>query len=496
MPSIADRIFRGDKNVNIPGGTPLTPTIFLIVLVLAVALLVYTTIKLKIHPVISLFVIAVILGLVLGGSLGDTMDKINKYFGSTLAGIAIVIIFGAIIAMGIQDTGAATKITNFFIRIFRGKHLELAPSSAAFVMTLAVFGNISEVLTAPISAIIAKRKKITMALIAPLVCLGLTLTHGLVPTHPGILAVSIMFKANIGKVMVWGIIISFIAFVASYLISRPFLGREYIAPNPEFAAGYEQAPENAPLDQLYIKEEGTPSTFWSFMPLIVPLVLIAAGSLGTLGVKKGSTAYAVFNSLGNTTFALFVGVVLVALLVVGRKNKVLASARKSDASLSDKSSALEITMNSWVGRAMKTAIDPLIMIGMGGALGGILQDNAMVKQLGAMIVNLSVPAVIIPFVLAAVMMGATGSMTIAVMISASLVNPMMGALGLSPVVATLAIGCGSMVFWHVNCSGFWMMTSLFNLNTKQGLKYLTTLNALGGIIGFAVLCGASALGWV
>ena len=153
-------------------------------------------------------------------------------------------------------------------------------------------------------------------------------------------------------------------------------------------------------------------------------------------------------------------------------------------------------MNSWVGRAMKTAIDPLIMIGMGGALGGILQDNAMVKQLGAMIVNLSVPAVIIPFVLAAVMMGATGSMTIAVMISASLVNPMMGALGLSPVVATLAIGCGSMVFWHVNCSGFWMMTSLFNLNTKQGLKYLTTLNALGGIIGFAVLCGASALGWV
>ena len=74
MPSIADRIFRGDKNVNIPGGTPLTPTIFLIVLVLAVALLVYTTIKLKIHPVISLFVIAVILGLVLGGSLGDTMD--------------------------------------------------------------------------------------------------------------------------------------------------------------------------------------------------------------------------------------------------------------------------------------------------------------------------------------------------------------------------------------------------------------------------------------
>lgn len=474
----------------------MNPTLFLIVLVIAVALLVYSTIKLKVHPVISLFVIAVLLGLVLGGSLGDTMDKINKYFGSTLAGIGIVIIFGAIIAMGIQDTGAATRITNFFIKIFRGKHLELAPSSAAFAMTLAVFGNISEVLTAPISAIIAKRKQISMALIAPLVCLALTVTHGLIPTHPGILAVSIMFKANIGKVMIWGIIISFIVFVASYFISRPFLSKEYIAPNPEFANGFEQAPENASLEQLYIEDEGAPSTLWSFMPLIVPLVLIAAGSLGTLAVDKGTMEYSFFNSIGNTTFALFIGVILSALLVLGRKSKVLTSAKKNDSSLTDESSSLEITMNSWVGRAMKIAIDPLIMIGMGGALGGILQDNPVVKQIGKMIVTLNIPAVIIPFILAAVMMGATGSMTIAVMISASLVNPMMATLGLSPVVATLAIGCGSMVFWHVNCSGFWMMTSLFNLNTKQGLKYLTTLNALGGIIGFAVLCGVNAIGLV
>ncbi|WEV68797.1 SLC13 family permease [Bifidobacterium sp. ESL0775] len=473
----------------------MSPAVFLIILIIAVVLLVLFTVKLKINPVMSLFVIALLLGLTLGGNLADTMDKINKSFGSTLGSIGITIIFGAIIAMGIQDTGAATQITNFFIRLFRGKHLELAPSSAAFTMTLAVFGNVTEVLTAPITAIIGKRKHISMALVAPLVCLGLTVTHGLVPTHPGTLAVTALFGADVGQVMIWGIIISLIAFIVTYFISKPFLSRaEYIPANPQFASEYEEAPKDATVEEMCIKEEGAPSTFLSFMPLLVPLVLIGAGSIGEMFCKKGSSTYTFFSSIGNTTFALFVGVILVALLIIGRKSTVLKNAQKDDSSLTDKSSTLEISMNSWVKRAMKISIDTLIMIGMGGALGGILQDNAVVKQLGQMIVRMHIPAIIIPFVLAAVIMGATGSMTIAVMISASLINPMMGALALSPIVATLAICAGSMVLWHVNCSGFWMMTSLFNLNTKQGLKYLTTVNALGGIVSFIALCIFNALG--
>ncbi len=92
----------------------MTPTVFICLMIVAVALLTFMTLKLKMHPVMTLFIISAFLGIALGDSLLETMQKINEYFGSTLSGIGITIIFGAIIAMGIQDTGAATRITNFF----------------------------------------------------------------------------------------------------------------------------------------------------------------------------------------------------------------------------------------------------------------------------------------------------------------------------------------------------------------------------------------------
>lgn len=475
----------------------MTPTIFIILLVIAVALLIFMTLKLKMQPVITLFIISIFLGLALGDSLLDTMEKINEYFGSTLSGIGITIIFGAIIAMGIQDTGAATQITNFFIKLFKGKKLELAPSLSAFVMSFSVFGDITTVLTAPISAIIALRKKINMTVMAPYVNLGLTMTHGLVPPTPGILAVAILLGADIGQVIIWGVVISLISFGLTYVLSKPILANgEYIPPNPEFTEGYQPAPPNATVKELCIEEDNTPSTFWSFMPLLVPLILISIGSFANIFFEEGSKIYTILASIGDKTFALFVGVILVALLVSKRKQKVLNNAQKHEFELSDNATSLEISLNNWVVRAMKIAITPLIITGMGGAMGGILQESPVIDEIGETIIGLNFPTLLIPFILSAILMGVTGSMVIAAMTAAALVSPLLGVLGISPVVATLAVGAGSMVFWHVNNSGFWMMTSLFNFNTKQGLKYLTTINGLGGIIAFAVLCIVFAFGWI
>lgn len=231
------------------------------------------------------------------------------------------------------------------------------------------------------------------------------------------------------------------------------------------------------------------------MPLIIPLILISIGSFANMIFEEGSTAYTVLASIGDKTFALFVGVILVALLVMKRKQKVLNNAQKHEFEVPNNASALEISMNNWVVRALKIAIIPLIITGMGGAMGGILRESPVIDEIGDSIISMNFPTLLIPFALAAILMAVTGSMTIAAMTAAALVYPMLGALGLSPVVATLAVGAGSMVFWHVNNSGFWMMTSLFNFNTRQGLKYFTTINGLGGIVAFAVLCIIAFLGW-
>ena len=164
--------------------------------------------------------------------------------------------------------------------------------------------------------------------------------------------------------------------------------------------------------------------------------------------------------------------------------------------LTEKSSWFEIVMNNWVGRALNIAISALLITAMGGAMGGILRENEAIQTIGNAIANTNFPAILVPFLLAAILMTVCGSMTTASMTAAGLMAALIPVLGMSPVVASLAIGAGSMVGWHVNNSGFWIFTSLYGFDTKQGLKYFTTTNALGGIVAFAMLAVLTLLGVV
>ena len=196
----------------------MSPLAFVFMLIAAIIILTVLTLKFKMHPVMVLFITATFCGIASGKSLVDTFSSITSYFGSTLGSIGVMIIFGAVIAAGISDTGAATSMVNFFIRLFKGKRLELAPALTGFIMSIPVFGDIAIILNAPISAILAKLKKMSMTQVAPFVNLGLTLTHGLVPPTPGILAVSVLLGADIGTVILWGLVCSVISFAVCYFV--------------------------------------------------------------------------------------------------------------------------------------------------------------------------------------------------------------------------------------------------------------------------------------
>ena len=477
----------------------MSPLNFVIMLIVAIIILTLLTLKFKMHPVMVLFLTATFCGLASGKTLVDTFAAITKYFGSTLGSIGVMIIFGAVIASGINDTGAATSMVNFFIKKFKGKCLELAPALTGFIMSIPVFGDIAIILNAPISAILAKRKKLGMQQVAPFVNLGLTLTHGLVPPTPGILAVSVLLGADIGTVIIIGLICSVISFAVCYLGLRPVYAKgEYIAPLPQYTEGIEAVEDTNDVNALLIKEDNTPSSGASFLPLLLPAVMIAIGSIGKLFTAEGSAAYSFFNTFGNTVLALFIGIIAVGCLIFGRKDKVVkkANADGTGCKLTEKSSWFEIVMNNWVGRALQIAIGALLITAMGGAMGGILRENEAIATIGSMIAESSFPAVLVPFLMAAILMTVCGSMTTASMTAAGLMGGLMTVLGLDPVLTTLAIGAGSMVGWHVNNSGFWIFTSLYGFDTKQGLKYFTTTNALGGIVAFIVLVIIHAVGLV
>lgn len=475
----------------------MSPTTFIIMLVIAILILTILTLKFKMHPVMTLFITAVFIGLTSGKTLVDTFASIKTYFGSTLGSIGVMIIFGAIIASGISDTGAATSIVNFFIRLFRGKRLELAPALTGFIMSIPVFGDIAIILNAPISAILAKRKKMSMTQVAPFVNLGLTLTHGLVPPTPGILAVAVMLQADIGTLILWGLVCSIVSFAVCYFVLTPIYAKgEFVEPLAEYTEGIEAVAEDASVDKLLIVEDNIPSSFLSFVPLLLPAVMIAVGSIGKLLVEQDSFAYSVFNTLGDTVLALFCGIVVLGFLVLGRKEKVVNKANEATGSkeLSIKSSWSEIVFGNWVGRALKIAIGALLITAMGGAMGGILRENEAISVIGNAIASTSFPSLLIPFLLSAILMTVCGSMTTASMTAAALMVGLIPVLGMNPVVASLAIGAGSMVGWHVNNSGFWIFTSLYGFNARQGLKYFTTTNALGGIVAFLCLAALCLVG--
>ena len=117
---------------------------YLIILLLSVAVLIFLNVKLKVNSFMALFVTAAALGILFGATPSEALAAVNNAFGSTIGNIGMVVILGAVLAMGVQDSGAATAITNFFIRLFKGKRLELAPALTAFIMSISVFGGWSD----------------------------------------------------------------------------------------------------------------------------------------------------------------------------------------------------------------------------------------------------------------------------------------------------------------------------------------------------------------
>ena len=205
---------------------------------------------------------------------------------------------------------------------------------------------------------------------------------------------------------------------------------------------------------------------------------------------EGSWLRLFFSTLGERNIALFIGVIC-AFANGCRYRAAVLGAHPDNGDFKD------IMFNGWVARALHVALLPLMITAMGGGFSAVIKAYPDIGKLGEMIAAYNFPSLLVPFVIAAIMMLAVGSRTTAGMTAAAIVLPMAGQLGLSPLVSTLLCGAGTMVGSHVSDSGFWVTTQLFNLNTKQGLKYITLLGSISGVFCLAciwMLRGAGMLG--
>ena len=473
----------------------MSPVTFLLILTASVVILMFLILKIKMNPVLSILLVTIPMAIVLGNSPTDAITVINNGFGATLSSIGIVIILGSIIAVIVQDTGAAIPIANFFVKIVRGKNVELGPSMAAFILSISVFGDITTLLMAPIASTLAEKNKISMAKMAVFICAALNITHVLVPPTPGILAISIEMGAEVGKVILFGTVIGLIGFFIFYFLLRDWAGKEMIEPIDEYKEKkvlIEMPGEMATTIDGW--NENLPSTFHSFLPLFLPAILITVASFIKVSFDPSSVAYMITTFLGDRVIALLIGVAVSMTLVIGRTEKIKKVARQHDPKLSKDCSLFECIFESWVQRALHMAVIPLLVTGMGGAFGKVLAAAPAAKELASVIAGIGMPSLVIPWLISMLMMTCLGSMTMAQMTATALVLPLLPTLGLSPLAAVLAIGAGAIGPNHVNNSGFWVFSGFYNLNPKQALKYLTFPSIIISIILFILVYAFNAIG--
>ncbi len=426
----------------------------LVLLVVAVVLIIFGTAKLQMNAFVVLIGVAFLYGLAVMMPLTEIVDRITGVFGGTLGAIGIVIICGTIIGTILEKTGAAISITQAILNVVGQKRAPLAMSFAGFVVSVPVFCDSGYVILTPLNKALSVQAKKSMAMMAVALGTGLHATHALVPPTPGPIAAAQELNADLGMVIMLGLLAALVSMFAGYLYATKVAGKYDLG--TELEESY---------DDLKAKYGKLPGTLHSMLPLLLPLLLIVISSIAALpGRPFGEGGfYSLTRFVGAPATALIIGV-FIALTLVPKKSQ--AEAR-----------------SEWIGNGVKNAALILAITGAGGAFGRILQGSPMVAFISSSMEGLQI-GLFLPFLIAVALKIAQGSGTVSIITTAAIMAPLVPIFGLNPVLTVLAIGSGAVVVSHANDSYFWVVTQFAGMPASMGYKLWTVATGIQGVASF------------
>lgn len=431
----------------------------IVLLILAIAFIVFSTTKLKLHPFLALIIAAIGYGLCSGIPLNQIISSVNSGFGSTVSSIGIVIVVGCIIGTFLEESGGAYVMARSVLGLVGEKRVPLAMLLLGYFISIPVYADSGFVILTPLNRAMSKKAGITLAASACALGLGLTITHCLVPPTPGPIAAAGVMGADLGLVILTGITASILPLLLSWLYVNKWASRTYIDPAP-----------NETDQDIVEKVKHAPSAAKSFLPVVIPLVLIVLKSVASFPSEPfGSGAFAtVIGFIGEPVMALLIGMVLAFTLP-----------KKFDKEM--------LSTTGWVGKALSSAAIIIMITAAGGSFGMILRDSGIADVLGESLSHLKL-GIWLPFLIAAALKTAQGSSTVSIITTASIIAPLMGVMGfvapLEKAILVTALCSGAMVVSHVNDSFFWVVTQMSGMSIKTGYK----LHTLG-----TLMCGLAAM---
>ncbi|QEC52677.1 Gnt-I system high-affinity gluconate transporter [Anseongella ginsenosidimutans] len=431
----------------------------LIILLAGITLLVILILWARLNAFLAFLLVSILVGLLLGLELPVVLAAIQKGMGDTLGGLVIIIGFGAILGKLVADSGAAQRIASWLRQVFGKRYLVWAFVMAGFIVGIPLFYGVGFVLMVPLVFTIAARYNIPAVYLGVPMLAALSVTHGFLPPHPGPAALVGLFGANMGATLLYGTLIGIPAIILAGPVFGLSLKKYRASPLKTFVA------EEMPVASL-------PGIGGSLLTAFLPVILIAAGSLAGFYLPGGSSLRGVLTGLGDPAMAMILAV-LFAMYILGFRR-----GRKMQELMGMLSSAVaDIAMI-------------LLIIAGAGALKAILDESGISLYLAEYLGRMDMHPLLLAWSISAVIRICVGSATVAALTTAGIMAPVIIVTGADPNLMVLATGAGSLIFSHVNDSGFWLFKEYFNLSVKETLltwSVMETIIAFSGLAGVMVL---------
>jgi gluconate transporter len=429
----------------------------LIGLLIGIVLLIFMVLKTKIQAFLALIITTVVIGVIGGMPLNTiTLDNGTKFgilqsitsgFGNTLSSIGIIIGFGVMLGAIFEETGAAKRMALCFLKVFGKNKEEEAMAFTGFLVSIPIFCDSGFIILSPIAKAISKVTKKSLISLGVALAAGLVITHTMVPPTPGPLGVCGIFGIDVGEFILLALVLSIPMTIAAIIYAR-----KYIAKKLNWIVNEKDEIVPAPVgtvasdDAINLDEKDLPSTFSSFLPILLPVVLILINTVST-AMKMTGGIFTILIFLGQPIVAVGIGL-LTAIFVLGRK-----MSRKE--------------ILSFMEQGMMSAGIIMLVTGGGGALGQIIKDSGLGTYMAEGITAMHVPIILLPILISTVMRFIQGSGTVAMTTSASISAPIILASGANPVLSALACCVGSCFFSYFNDSYFWVVNRTLGVSEAK-----------------------------
>lgn len=426
----------------------------IVFLLIGIALIILLTARLKIHAFFALAIACFVVGIGVQLPVSEVIGAMKDGFGHIMKSLGFIIVLGTVLGVLLEHSGSTRVMAEFILKKTGERHAALAMNITGFMVGLPIFCDSGYIVLSGLNKTLARRTRIAMPVMATSLAAGLYAVHCLIPPHPGAAAAAGIIGVDFGTLILMGIAVAIPASAVGYWWAK-YSGRK-LPPLPQ-----EEVDDAHGHTQL-------PSVVQSFMPVVVPILLIALGSFSSVE-EHDNGVWQVIKVIGDPVIALFIGVLLALV-------------------------PAQVRVQNKLGRLLQEGVEKsgsiLVIIGAGGAFGAVLAATKIGNHLGDNL-PLASMGIFFPFLLTSLLKTAQGSSTVAIITSASILQPMLPALGLhSPtgqLLALLSMGAGSMMISHANDAYFWVISKFSGLEMKTMLKVYTMATVFMGLTALATV---------